>query len=158
MSAWAACGAVGTCVLVSCQRQASPSPLFKETLASFPRREASTIVRYENVFKLTVIWRCFFLDKFLCLCFPALCAETRQRCNSYLLSALFDLILWKPFFKGRSQAFEWGHRVISAVLDGQHKNDRSHETKCSGNRLQQLGCEKLCSRHHINMTEGSCVV
>lgn len=125
----------------------------------FKRPEASTVIKYDNVFKLTITWRYYFLDKFLCLYFPVLCAETRQQYNSYLLSGLFDPVLWKSFFKGHSHAFEYGHHMMfSAVLEGQHKNDRSNETKCSVNKLQWLSFEKLCSRHHINMTEDSFMV
>lgn len=82
-----------------------------------------------------------------------LCAEKRQQFNSYLLSVLFNPVLWKPFFKDHSHAFELGH-LISVVQEGQHKNDRS-ETKYSVNKLS---FEKLCSRYHINMTEDSFMV
>lgn len=125
----------------------------------FLRPEASTVIKYDNAFKLTITWRYFFLDKFLCLYFPVLCAETRRCYNSHLLSVLFDPVLWKPFFKGHSHAFElWHCTIFSAVLEGQHKNDRSNETKCSANQLQWLSFEKLCSRHHINMTEDSFMI
>lgn len=99
--------------------------------------EAGTVIKYDNVFELTITWRYFFLDKFPCLYFPVLCAETRQQYNSYLLSVLFDPVLWKPFFEGHSHAFELGHCMIfSAALEEQHKSDRSNETKCSMNNLQ----------------------
>lgn len=122
----------------------------------FLRPEASTVVKYDNVFKLTITWRYFFLDKFLCHDFPFLCTEKRQQYDSYLLSVLFNSVLWKPFFKDHSHAFELGHLIL-ASLEGQHKNDRS-KTKCSVNKLQQLSFEKLCSRYHINMTEDSFMV
>lgn len=101
----------------------------------FLRPEASTVVKYDNVLKLTITWRYFFLDKFLCRDFPVLCAEKKAAVyNSYLLSVLFNPVLWKHFFKDHSHAFELGHLIL-AVLEGQHKNDRS-ETKCSVNKLQ----------------------
>lgn len=36
----------------------------------FLRPEAGTVVKYDNVFKLTITWRYFSLDKFLCCDFP----------------------------------------------------------------------------------------
>lgn len=62
----------------------------------FLRPEASTVVKYDNVFKLTITWRYFFLDKFLCRDFPVLCADKRQQYNSYLLSVLFNLFYGNP--------------------------------------------------------------
>lgn len=143
-------------VLISCQRQSFSLCLVQRVFYLFLRPEASTVVKYDNVFKLTITWRYFFLDRFLCRYLAVLCAGTRQQYNSQLLSVLFNPVLWKPFFKDHSRAFELGH-LISAVLEGQHKNDRS-ETKCSVNKLQQFSFEKLCSRYHINMTEDSFMV
>lgn len=100
----------------------------------FLRPEASTVVKYDNVFKLTITWRYFSWIDFSAVTFLSCVQKKRQQYNFYLLSVLFHPVLWKPFFKDHSQAFELGH-LISAVLEGQHKNDRS-KTKCSVNKLQ----------------------
>jgi len=81
----------------------------------FLRPEASTVIKYDNVFKLTIIWRYFFLVKFPCLYFPVLCEK--QGCSIILICFLFCLTLFygNPFPRVRVMHLNWD-AVWSSLL------------------------------------------